>query len=207
MADPNKPANWRSSKLLRGVNSLQRAAKDLAADASNPFGDPAKQPQMSTGGRAYIVVAGKPLALAQKVAWRISTSYEEIRTVDTHLSWDIVPGQTSISVTLGELVDPLQPAETEGTWATVASVIHQPIIELEIFDKLGERMFFARGMFVSMSQDIGMGALASRSLEFVGITYASNVSQSFKPYADTNKVAEAFQTAAKTLKSWTGGIL
>lgn len=206
MAVNQNPFNFRGSKLLRGAQAVQSAAKQLAADVQDRTDQFTKFPQFSTGGRAYIIVSGKPLALAQRVAWRINTAHEEIRTCDTHMGWDVVPGQVSVSVSISEIVDPNIPAEVEGTWATMASLIHQPAVELEVFDKLGERMFFARGMFVSMSSGIAMGSMAERSLEFVGWAYASNVDQQFKPYAPTNQVAETFRKASKTLRSWTGGL-
>lgn len=206
MGVSQKPTDWRNAKFLRGVRNLQQAADQLKNDLQDRTDQFAKTPQFVVGGRAYIMVSGKPLALAQRCTWRTSVSADEIRTVDTHMSWDIAVGQTSIQVSLSELVDPNSPAETEGTWATMASLIHQPAIELEIFDKMGERIFFARGMFTSMSCGIGNGSLAERSLEFLGIAYAHNVDQSFKPYDPKNEIASAFKEASKKLRTITGGM-
>lgn len=139
-------------------------------------------PKYFSGARAYVTISGELLAVCQDFNYTIDFTPEETRTIDTHIPWDISVGQVSIRASLRQLVDPAQSPESQGLWSNMASIIHQPLIELEVFDKLGQKMFYARGMFTRISGSVSTGALANRSIDFVGTAYAHNVTQSFVPY-------------------------
>lgn len=205
MADPRK--DIRSSKLLSGAKNLQEQWNRLKQELNGSTDAFAKYPQFATGARAYIVVSGKPYAVAQRVNYRTQMGYEESRTVDTNFAWEIIPGQVTIHAQLQGLIDPNQPAESESLWSTMSSIVHQPNVTLEVFDKLGERMFYAVGMFVGMTNSIGMGVVGERGLEFVGYIFAHNVEQAFRPYDPTNEVANKLGAIAEGLKSRLGGLL
>lgn len=139
-------------------------------------------PKYVSGARAYVTVSGELVAVCQDFNYTIDFTPEETRTIDTHVPWDISVGQVSIRASLRQLVDPSESPESQGLWANMASIIHQPLIELEVFDKLGQKMFYARGMFTRISGSITIGNLSNRSVDFVGTAYAHNVTQSFAPY-------------------------
>lgn len=140
-------------------------------------------PELSSAGRAYVLVGGKPIALTQNIQFRVSLSPKEIRTIDTALPWSVYATQIQVQASLSQLVDPKNSAEAQGLFHTMASAIHQPLVELEVFDKIGTRLFFARGMFYDSAVTMTNGQLSVRSCSFVGSLYAHNVKQSFKPYA------------------------
>ncbi len=139
-------------------------------------------PKYFSGARAYITISGELVAVCQDFNYTVELAPEETRTIDTHLPWDISVGQVSIRASLRQLIDPSESPESQGLWANMASIIHQPLIELEVFDKLGQKMFYARGMFTRVNGSITVGSLANRSVDFVGTAYAHNVTQSFVPY-------------------------
>lgn len=205
MADARK--DIRSAKLLNGAKNLQTQWERLKQELNGSADAFAKYPQFATGARAYVIVSGKPYAVAQRVNYRTQMGYEENRTVDTCFAWEIIPGQVSIHAQLQGLIDPNQPAESDALWSTMASIVHQPNVTLEVFDKLGERMFYAVGMFIGLTNNIGMGTTAERGLEFVGYAFAHNVEQSFRAYDPTNKVADKLNALAGDLKSRFGGLL
>lgn len=198
--------DWRGSKLLSGARAIQAQYEGIKDDLKNFGKSPADLPQFLTGARAYISIGGKPYAIAQRVSYRIQANVEDVRTIDTPFPWELSVGQIYVHASLQGLIDPTRPAETESTWSNMASIIHQPLVTLEIFDKLGEKQFTSNGMFVSLTNSIGMGSAADRSVEFIGIMYAHNVEQKFTPYAQQNPVAAALSTAANTLKKYTGGL-
>lgn len=139
-------------------------------------------PKYYSGARAYVVLSGELVAVCQDFNYTIDFVPEETRTIDSHMPWDISVGQVSIRASLKQLVDPAESPESQGLWANMASIIHQPLVELEVFDKLGQRMFSARGMFTRISGSVTIGSLANRSVDFVGTSYAHNVTQTFVPY-------------------------
>jgi hypothetical protein len=203
-SDPRRDV--RSAKLLSGAKILQEQFSRIFEDGADPW---AQYPEFLTGARAYITVAGRPYAVAIRVQYRVSMEVEEVRTVDTNLPWEIIPGQVHIHATLQGVIDPTQPAESDGLWANMASIMHQPLVEIEVLDKLGEKQFWARGMFTEISNSIAVGSVAERTATFRGIAYAHNVMQSFTPYADDDGIAGKITGALKSASSWvrntTGG--
>jgi hypothetical protein len=161
-----------------------QAEEEAIAQGKNPD---SIFPQYFSGARAYVTISGELLAVCQDFNYTIDFVPEETRTIDSHLPWDISVGQVSIRASLRQLVNPSESPESQGLWSNMASIIHQPLIELEVFDKLGQKMFLARGMFTRISGNVSVGSLANRNVDFVGIAYAHNVTQSFVPYKSQKK--------------------
>lgn len=147
----------------------------------------AKFPQYSAGSRSYISVKGQPLAVCMNMSWSIDTAYEEIRTIDTQLPWDVSLGQITIRANLSQIIDPNTSAESQAIFSTMAATMHQPFVTLEVYDKLGARLFYSKGMFVSMNSTVPVNGLSTRSVSFVGMVYAHNVNQAFEPYSPDSK--------------------
>lgn len=167
----------------------QKAVEKEIAAGRNPK---VTLPQYFSGARAYVVVSGELIAVCQDFNYTVDFTPEETRTIDTHVPWDISVGQVSIRASLRQLVDPSESPESQGLWSNMASIIHQPLVELEVFDKLGQRMFFAKGMFTRISGSVTIGSLSNRNIDFIGTAYAHNVTQSFIPYKK-NKPAEPIE--------------
>ena len=157
-------------------------ALGLNSQKSNVL-NPIKTPQLHTGARSFIQVAGKPLALCQDFNYSVTADVEEIRTIDTHLPWDLSIGQIRVKATLRKLLHPDSSLETEALFHTVQSFIHANNVEIMIQDgATGNAPFFSRGMFVSCNGQYSAGKLVNFSVEFVGVTYQHWVYQTFKPY-------------------------
>lgn len=139
-------------------------------------------PALSSGGRTFVTIAGKPAAVCLEFSYSVTTDYEEIRTVDSQLPWDIMPGQIKISGTLTRFVDPESSFEADGMFATMQSSLHQPFVELLVQDSNGIAQFFCKGMFVSMNAKYAVGQLTINSATFVGIQYQHYVYQEFTAY-------------------------
>jgi hypothetical protein len=88
------------------------------------------------------------------------------------------------------------------------AAVHQPLIEMQVLDKLGTSLFFARGMFVAVNGNVTQGQISHFSAQFVGVAYQHYVNQKFKPY---NSIAGALTGAVQGLQnlasSLTGGLL
>lgn len=164
------------NKILGERIEAEENARKAGKDVNSAF------PKYFSGARAYVTISGELVAVCQDFNYTIDFTPEETRTIDTHVPWDISVGQVSIRASLRQLVDPAQSPESQGLWANMASIIHQPLIELEVFDKLGQKMFYARGMFTRINGSVSTGSLANRSVDFVGTAYAHNTTQSFTPY-------------------------
>jgi hypothetical protein len=184
---------------------LIQANKDVvAAKQANPN---AQFPTYSSGARSFIKVAGKPLGVCLDFRWQITIATSEIRSIDTNLPWDLVPGQISISATLNEIMDPRTSAEHQGLFHTIQSSMHQPYVEMEITDFTGASLFFARGMFVNLTGSVARGQLSSFSVGFVGVAYQHNVYQEFKPYSGFASLGSAVTQFGGAASQGTGGFL
>ena len=172
---------WKKSMQELGQSFSDAAERDKAL-GKNPA---VTLPQYFSGARAYVTISGELLAVCQDFNYTLDFAPEETRTIDTHVPWDVSVGQVSIRASLRQLVDPSESPESQGLWSNMASIIHQPLIELEVFDKLGQKMFYARGMFTRISGSVTIGALSNRNIDFVGTAYAHNVTQSFVPYPNS----------------------
>lgn len=170
------------------ITNIQRQ-RDRAVDALGG-GNELKFPNMSSGSRSYIQVAGKPLALCMDFNYQITAETEEIRTIDTNLPWDVSIGQIRISATLRKFVHPDTSFEKEGLFHTMQSFIHQPFIEILVQDVNGNAQFYTKGMFTSVQGQFSRGNLTVRSANFVGVAYQHWVFQEFTPYPEQNELTK-----------------
>lgn len=179
----------------QGITELQTATERAKAEVKNPN---AKFPQYTSGSRAYILVKNVPIAVCMNMSWSVETGYEEIRTIDSNLPWDVSVGQTMIRANLTQIIDPNTSAESQAIFTTMQSSLHQPFVTLEVYDKLGARLFYSRGMFLSINSNVAVGNLSTRSVSFVGMVYAHNVKQEFEPYPPdekTKSISDALNNA------------
>ena len=207
MALPSALLNPVAASHSQGAVDAATAAKELLnfSGATNPS---SQLPYYGSGARSYIRVAGKPLGVCLDFKWQINIMTSEIRTIDTNLPWDLSPGQISIAATLNEIIDPTGSAEAQGLFSTIQSAVHQPYVEMEITDYNGATIFFARGMFTSLSGNIARGQLSSFSCGFIGVAYQHNVYQEFNPYTGAAAgLGNAVSNFSSGLSGLTGGFL
>lgn len=163
-------------------------------------------PFYSSGARALIRVGGKPLGVCQEIRWQISYNSEPIMTVDSQFPWDIDIGHARIGASLSQIVDPTGGPETDYLSHTMAASLHQPYVEMQVLDKIGTSLFFARGMFTSISGGASRGAISTWNATFVGVAYQHYVAQNFEPYSDAGKVSGLIGTFTSAASKLTGGI-
>jgi hypothetical protein len=174
------------AKGIGGFTEKFQKEADELNDKLNPFSELEKQvgqiPFYQTGARAFIKVGGKPLAVCQDFRWQVSYQPNPIYTIDTVQPWDIDVGPMTVSATLSQIMDPTKGPEVDHLLPIMSSAVHQPLVELQVLDRLGTSLFFARGMFLSVSGSIARGAVSSFTATFTGTAYQHYVAQSFKPY-------------------------
>ena len=209
IAVSNAAAN---NNVLKGIDTLAAGADPLTITKSLIAGaketNPSSQlPYYSSGARSYVRVAGKPLFVCLDFRWQINIMTTEIRTIDTNLPWDLVPGQISIAATLNEIIDPTKSAESQALFHTIQSAVHQPYVEMEVTDYTGTTLFFARGMFTSLTGSVARGQLSSFSVGFVGVAYQGNVYQEFKPYSGASQLGSVVSNFTGAVSNATGGFL
>ena len=168
------------------LGQFQAEAEKLN-DLLNPFSDlnnktTGQIPFYQSGARAFIKMGGKPLAVCQEFRWTVSYQASPIHTIDTVQLWDIDVGAMSVSANLSQIMDPTKGPEVDHLLPIMSSAVHQPMVELQVLDRLGTSLFFARGMFLSVSGSIARGSMSTLSAQFTGIAYQHYVSQGFKPY-------------------------
>ena len=147
--------------------------------------DPDKYfPLYSTGARSFITVNGRPVAVCMSMSYSIRIDAEEVRTIDSHLPWDIHVNQISISATLRRLVNPEKSQESDGLFHTIQSALHSPMVEMLVQDASGTTLFFTRGIFNGRDAQMSLGQMTINTLSFQGSLYQGNVAQKFKPYSE-----------------------
>jgi len=190
-----KTAKPKAAQVLIGDNALivgERAKKRI----STPY---AKLPEAYAGGRAIISVADATVAFVQSASWSVSVDMEEVKTVDSILPWEIAINQVRVRANLSQFVDPASSPDSQLLFSNVQALLHQPLVFIEFFDKLGTKMFTSKGMFESISGSIGNASLATLTASFIGIGWATNTVQSFTPYADDNLLGRV-QGALNSIK-------
>lgn len=178
------PAKF-GNPLGGGLGQLQTFA-DTLNDSLNPFSELNKTigqlPFYGTGARSLIKIGGRPIGVCQDFRWQVQYTPTPIHTIDTVQPWDIDVGPMAINANLSRIMDPTKGPEVDNLLPIMSSAVHQPMVELQVLDKLGTSLFFARGMFLSVSGNVARGALSTFSATFTGIAYQHYVGQSFKPY-------------------------
>jgi hypothetical protein len=142
-------------------------------------------PQFVSGARAKLTVNGKTIGAALEVSYTISANMTELRTIDQFLPWEIVPGQVSIKANLRRIVDPNRSLAGDSLFSTLQSYLHQPYAALEIRDKLGNLIFYAKGMFTDVQGNIQNGQLGIEGASFVGYYWRENVKQEYAPVQES----------------------
>jgi hypothetical protein len=196
--------------MVGTLQSIEANAAALLA-ANDPFDKLKKMkgsiPYYQSGARAFIKIGGIAIGIAQSIKWQISYQATPIHTIDTVTPWDISVGPMSVSATLSQIMDPTRGPEADLLLPTMASAIHHPSTEIQVLDKLGTSLFFAKGMFLAVNGNIERGQLSSLSAQFTGTFYQNYVGQAFKPY---NSIAGGLSGLANGLaglaSTATGGL-
>lgn len=196
---------------MPNIGGIEESAKKLT-DALNPFSELEKQvgqiPFFQTGARAFIKIGGRALGVCTDIKWNVSYAANPIYTIDTVQPWDISVGPLSISASLNQIMDPTKGPEVDNLLPIMSSAVHQPFVEMQVLDKLGTSLFFARGMFLTVAGGISRGQISTYSATFTGVAYQHYVAQAFKPY---NSIAGGLSGLANGLANLasdaTGGLL
>lgn len=180
------PAVFNGGNPGGALGSFQANAENLSG-LLNPFndlidGELGAVPFYGSGARSFIKIGGKAIAVCQDFRWSVNFQPNPIYTIDTVIPWDIDVGPMTVNATLTQIVDPTKGPEVDFLLPIMSSAVHQPFVELQVLDKLGTTLFFARGMFTSVSGGVTKGQLSTMTAQFTGVAYQHYVAQQFKPY-------------------------
>jgi hypothetical protein len=196
-----------TGKGLPGQDAIDKFNARLNS-AGGMAAQPGQDPFWQTGARALIRVAGRPIAVCQEVRWNVQYNAQPIYTIDTPFAWDIDIGVPQISASLSRILDPTAGPEVDGLFATMQAAVHQPYVEMQVLDKIGTSLFFARGMFTGVAGSVTRGAVSNLTANFVGVQYQHYVDQKMKPYNSIGGTATKVLNSLKKLGStYTGGLL
>lgn len=195
----------------KALGRLQEQADNLS-NLLNPFNSNSNEkgqlPFYGSGARSFIKIGGRAIAVCQDFRWTVSYQPNPIYSIDTVIPWDIDVGPMTVNASLTQIVDPTKGPEVDFLLPIMASAVHQPMVELQVLDKLGTTLFFARGMFNSVSGGVARGALSTLSAQFTGIAYQHYVAQQFKPYNGIASGMSGLVNGLSNLASdFSGGVL
>lgn len=152
------------------------------AELENKEENATKQfPKYFSGARCRLRVNGDVIGAALEVSWSVNSEMREIRTIDSYVPWEIVPGQITISANLKRIIDPNRQAASDGLYSTITSHLHQPYASIEVVDRIGGLVFLARGMFKDLKGTVANQQLGVESVSFIGYYWKENVTQRFSP--------------------------
>lgn len=138
-------------------------------------------PSYSTGARALVYVNQKKVAACLEVAWSVSVETQEVRTIDSQMSWELVPGQIRVSASLRRLIHPDRTAAGDHLFTIITAALHTPTATLEVRDRLGNPLFIAKGSFTDLEGSVSVGRVSVESVKFVGYYWRQNDQQAFEP--------------------------
>jgi hypothetical protein len=181
--------------------ALERAKIEIAAAKSGekiPV-----LPEFATGARSVIYVNQKKVAAALDVSWSVNVESFDIRTIDSQLPWETIPGQISIEASLRRFIHPDRTAAGDHLFTIIQAALHTPVAALEVRDRLGNLLFFARGSFTSLQGQVSVGQMGTVSVKFQGYYWRQNDQQYFDP---DMKAYDAGERMAKALKARAGAL-
>lgn len=196
-----------NAALKKIEDSSKKILDALTPNAQNPT-NIGRIPYYSTGARSFIRIGGKPIGVAQSITWDTKYQTTPINTIDSPFAWDLDIGQAMITANLSQIIDPGAGPEASNLFAIMASAVHQPLVEIQVLDASGTSLFWAKGMFIGVSGNVGRGSLSTLASQFIGLGYQHYVQQNFKAYDGTGSALQGFANGLKSLVSGvSGGIL
>jgi hypothetical protein len=167
-------------------------------------------PEFATGARSVIYVNDVRIAAALDVSYSVNIEHTELRTIDSQLPWELIPGQISIEATLRRIVHPDTTVTQDNLFTIIQAALHTPYAGLKIQDKLGNVLFYAKGSFTSLQGNIAVGQANIETVRFQGYYWRQNDAQAFYPVAATSiatvlkRLANAKLGAVKSLGTAAG---
>ena len=177
--------------------ALVKARAEIEREAYVYSKEMPKFPEYFTGARAIIWVNQKKIAAAMDVSWNVSIDTKELRTIDSYMPWELIPGQTKVTASLRQIMHPNRTVTSQGLFTIIGAVLHTPYATIEVRDKLGNVMFFAKGMFTDLEGSVGTGALGIESVRFTGYYWRQNDQQSFDPEIGNKDLASRMLSLGK----------
>lgn len=154
-------------------------------------------PEFATGARSIIYINDQRIAAALDVSYSVNIDTNELRTIDSQMPWELIPGQISVEATLRKVVHPSVTVTSEHLFTVITAALHTPYASLKVQDKLGNVLFFARGSFVSLQGSVAVGQTNIESVRFQGYYWRQGDSQMFIP-EPANGVGDMLTRMAKS---------
>ena len=141
-----------------------------------------------------------------EVSWSVAIDYEEVRTIDSYMPWELVPGQAKVKMSMRRIITPDRSLAGDGLFTTITSVLHTPYASVELRDRLGNLVFFAKGSFTDIQGQVANGQMGVASLSFIGYYWRENVKQEFDPQPADNSVMGKIKTTNSLYGRIKGGL-
>jgi hypothetical protein len=94
-----------------------------------------KFPEFATGARSIIYINEQRIAAALDVSYSVNVESTELRTIDSQMPWELIPGQIAVEASLRRIVHPSNTVTQEHMFTTITAALHTPYASLKIQDK------------------------------------------------------------------------
>lgn len=155
----------------RGTGDVTNQEQVLADQFGSQFGTIftlKPQAKYTTGARTILKVNNQIIAFAFGVTWNISTSAEEIYTIDDPLPWELAPKRIEVNGTLSLFQVPGKSPQAMTIQSDVASFLMNKYIVIEVKDSATDATLLKVGSAMVTGQQ---GSLNSQQLGTVNLTW------------------------------------
>lgn len=130
-----------------------------------------------TGSRAIVKVNDKIFGFAFSVTYNISTEYEENRTIDNPVAYELMPTRLTVSGTLSMFHVPGRGPTKELVQANVLSYLMHKYITIEISDQTTGQTIFKtnKAVVTNKSQTLQSGEISTIQLTWKALGWADEM--------------------------------
>jgi len=130
-----------------------------------------------TGSRAIIKVNDKIFGFAFAVSFNINTEYEENRTIDSYIAYELMPTRLTVNGTLSMFHIPNRGPTKELVQANVLSYLMHKYISIEISDQTTGQTIFKtnKAVITNRAQTLQAGEISTIQLTWKALGFADEL--------------------------------
>lgn len=157
----------------------------------------------TSGARAILRINDELIGFAFGISWQINTEQLELITIDDYLPTEIVPNRIKVSGTIKCLHIPGQGPSKRRIQSDVLSFLAHNYISIEVRDSQTDELLFItkKAAITSRSEDVGAGALANITLQFVAIGWQDEMIPQVPKGIDGEEPSGPFSGATFSIRS------
>lgn len=148
-----------------------------------------------TGSRAIIKVNDKIFGFAFAVNFNINTEYEENRTIDSYIAYELMPTRLTVNGTLSMFHIPNRGPTKELVQANVLSYLMHKYISIEISDQTTGQTIFKtnKAVITNRSQTLQAGEISTIQLSWKALGWSDELIPTPPKNIDGPKKTTVFQ--------------